>query len=148
MAGSFNRSIDILMVEDDPGDVDLTRETLEDSKITVSLNVVEDGVMALEYLRQKGQYANAKRPDMILLDLNLPKKDGREVLAEIKNDPNLKSIPVVVLTTSDANKDIVRTYDLGANCYITKPVGLEQFSTVVKSIENFWFTIVKLPKKK
>jgi two-component system response regulator len=148
MADSFNRLIEILMVEDDPGDVDLTRETLDESKIRVSLNVVEDGVKALEYLHQKGQYANAARPDMILLDLNLPKKDGREVLAEIKSDPNLRTIPVVVLTTSDADEDIFKTYDLGANCYITKPVGLDQFSKVVKSIENFWFTIVKMPKKR
>ncbi len=144
---AFNSLIEILMVEDDPGDVDLTRETLEDSKIRVSLNVVADGVMALEYLYQKGQFANAAKPDMILLDLNLPKKDGREVLAKIKSDPNLRSIPIIVLTTSDADEDIIKTYDLGANCYITKPVGLEQFSKVVKSIENFWFTIVKMPPK-
>lgn len=145
---AFNSLIEILMVEDDPGDVDLTRETLEDSKIKVSLNVVDDGVKALEYLHRTGQYADASRPDMILLDLNLPKKDGREVLAEIKNDPDLRSIPIVVLTTSDADEDIIKTYTLGANCYITKPVGLKQFAKVVKSIEDFWFTIVKLPPKK
>ena len=137
--------IEILLVEDDPGDVELTQESLEESKIRVKLNVVNDGVQALEYLRKQNGYANATRPDLILLDLNMPRKDGREVLAELKIDENLKMIPVVVLTTSEADEDILKSYGLGANCYITKPVGLEQFSSVIQTFENFWFTIVRLP---
>ncbi len=137
--------IDILLVEDSPADVDLTREALEDAKVRNTLHVVSDGVAALEFLRREGDYADAPRPDLILLDLNLPKKDGREVLADIKADPSLRRIPVVVLTTSEAEQDIVRSYDLHANCYVTKPVDLEQFIAVIKSIENFWLVIVKLP---
>jgi len=138
---------EVLLVEDDPGDVELTREGLLDAKMLVKLNVVDDGVKALQYLRQEGGYAGAQRPDLILLDLNMPRKDGREVLMEIKTDESLKSIPVVVLTTSEADMDIVKCYELGANCYITKPVGFEAFIKVVKSLEEFWFTVVKIPPK-
>lgn len=147
MTDPLSRPIEVLLVEDDPGDSDLTRETLEEAKVRISLHVVDDGVKALQYLRQEGRYTDAVRPDIILLDLNLPKKDGREVLAEIKKDVTLKKIPVVILTTSDAEKDIIKTYDLGASCYITKPVGLDQFTEVVKKINSFWFTIVKLPPR-
>jgi chemotaxis family two-component system response regulator Rcp1 len=136
---------EILLVEDNPGDVRLTREALKEGKILNNVSVVEDGVEALAFLRREGKYANAVRPDLILLDLNLPKKDGREVLAEIKVDPSLKKIPVVVLTTSAAEQDILKTYDLHANCYITKPVDLEQFIKIVQLIEDFWFTIARLP---
>ncbi|MEO5345919.1 MAG: response regulator [Magnetococcus sp. YQC-9] len=139
--------VEILLVEDSPGDVELTREALADSKMLNRLNVVEDGEEAMAYLRQQGRYAHATRPDVVLLDLNLPRKDGREVLEEIKADPELKAIPVVVLTTSQAEEDILRTYQLHANCYITKPVDLHQFFAVVKSVENFWFSVVKLPPK-
>ena len=139
------RPVEILLVEDNPGDVRLTRETLKDSKLLNHMSVVGDGIEAMAYLRREGKYLEATRPDLILLDLNLPKKDGREVLAEIKNNEQLRRIPVVVLTTSSAEQDIVRTYDLHANCYITKPVNLDQFSAVVKAIEEFWFTIVRLP---
>ena len=132
-------------MEDNPGDVRLTEETLKDFKVLNHLSVVGDGVEAMAFLRREGKYANASRPDLILLDLNLPKKDGREVLAEIKVDEQLKRIPVVILTTSSAEQDILNTYELHANCYITKPVDLDQFSAVVKSIEEFWFTTVKLP---
>lgn len=137
--------IDILLVEDSPADVDLTREALEDAKVRNTLHVVSDGVAAMEFLRQEGDYADAPRPDLILLDLNLPKKDGREVLADVKADPALRRIPVVILTTSEAEQDILRSYDLHANCYVTKPVDLEQFISVIKSIEKFWLVIVKLP---
>lgn len=137
--------IDILLVEDSPADVDLTREALDDAKVRNTLHVVSDGVAALDFLRRAGDYADAPRPDLILLDLNLPKKDGREVLADIKADLSLRRIPVVVLTTSEAEQDILRSYDLHANCYVTKPVDLEQFISVIKSIENFWLVIVKLP---
>ncbi|MCI0506656.1 MAG: response regulator [Gammaproteobacteria bacterium] len=137
--------IEILLVEDNPADVRLTREALKEAKVRNQLYVVEDGVAAMEFLMRKGKYADVPRPDLILLDLNLPKKDGREVLQEIKQDPSLKRIPVVVLTTSQAEEDIVRTYNLHANCYVTKPVDLDQFITIVKSIEDFWLTIVKLP---
>ena len=139
------RPVEILMVEDNPGDVDLTRETLLDSKLLNHMSVVNNGVEAMAYLRREGKYVDATRPDLILLDLNLPKKDGREVLAEVKVDERLRRIPVVVLTTSSAEKDILQTYDLHANCYITKPVNLDQFSAVVRAIEDFWFTIVRLP---
>lgn len=142
---NYYRQIEILLVEDNPGDVLLTREALKDGKITNKLNVVEDGVEAMSYLRKEGKYESANRPDLILLDLNLPRKDGREVLAEIKNDESLRLIPVVVLTTSEAEKDIVKSYKLNANCYVTKPVELDEFIHVVKSIEDFWLTIVKLP---
>jgi chemotaxis family two-component system response regulator Rcp1 len=138
-------SVEILLVEDNPGDVRLAKEALRDAKVRNNLHVVEDGVEALAYLRREGKYADAPHPDLILLDLNLPKKDGREVLAEVKADENLKRVPVVILTMSEAEEDILRTYDLHANCYITKPVDLDQFIKVVKSIEDFWFSIVKLP---
>ncbi len=139
------KPIEILLVEDNPGDVRLTAETFKDARILNHLNVARDGVAALAFLRRQGAYAGAPRPDLILLDLNLPKKDGREVLAEIKADDDLKRIPVVILTTSKAEEDIIRTYNLHANCYITKPVDLDQFIRVVQSIQNFWFTIVQLP---
>ena len=139
------RPIEILLVEDNPGDVRLTIEALKEGKVSNRLSVARDGVEALAFLRREGPHANAIRPDLILLDLNLPKKDGREVLAEIKEDTRLRRIPVVVLTTSKAEEDILRTYDLHANCYITKPVDLDQFITVVKSIDEFYFTIVRLP---
>jgi CheY-like chemotaxis protein len=138
-------AVEILLVEDNPGDVRLTREALRDGKVRNNLNVVDDGVKALAYLRREGEYANVHRPDLILLDLNLPRMSGREVLTQIKGDPDLRSIPVVVLTTSQAEQDIVRAYELNANCYVTKPVDLDQFINVVKSIEDFWLTIVKLP---
>jgi chemotaxis family two-component system response regulator Rcp1 len=142
---TIGNPIEILLVEDNPGDVRLTVEALKEAKVRNNLHVAEDGVEALALLRQEGKYTDAPRPDLILLDLNLPKKDGREVLAEIKEDPNLKRIPVVVLTVSQAEEDILKTYDLHANCYISKPVDLDRFLTVVKSIEDFWLTIVKLP---
>lgn len=138
-------AVKILLVEDNPGDVRLTEEALREGKVRNDLYVAKDGVEALAFLNQEGEYSDVPRPDVILLDLNLPKKDGREVLAEVKADPNLKRIPVVILTTSSADEDIVKTYELHANCYITKPVDLEQFITVVQSVEDFWFTIVKLP---
>ncbi len=137
--------IEILLVEDNPGDVRLTQEALKEGKVNNALNVVEDGLEAMNYLQRKAPYENATRPDMILLDLNLPKMNGREVLAEIKADEDLKSIPVIILTTSDAEEDIVKTYSLHANCYIRKPVDLSQFIKVIKIIEEFWLTIVKLP---
>jgi len=140
-------SIEILLVEDNPGDADLAREALENSKVRNTLNVVGDGEAAMAFLRKKGKYAAATRPDLILLDLNLPKKDGREVLAEIKADEHLMRIPVVILTTSKAEEDVLKTYNLHANCYITKPIDLNQFVKVVQAIEEFWFTIVKLPPR-
>ena len=144
-ATPLGRPVEILLVEDNPGDVRLTREALREGKVRNNLAVASDGVEAVAYLRKEGEHAGAVRPDLILLDLNLPRKDGREVLAEIKADPSLRHIPVVVLTSSQAEEDIVRAYDLHANCYVTKPVDLDQFIRVVESIENFWFTIVKLP---
>ena len=137
--------IEILLVEDSPSDVDLTREALEDTKVHNNLSVVGDGVEALAFLRREGQYTNAPHPDLILLDLNLPKMGGREVLAEIKRDPDLRRVPVVVLTTSAAEQDIVESYNLHANCYVKKPVDLDAFIQVVRSIDNFWLAIVKLP---
>jgi len=137
--------IEILLVEDSPGDARLTVEAIKEGKILNHLNLVRDGVEALDFLYRRGIYSQAALPDLILLDLNLPKKDGREVLAEIKADPRLKRIPVVILTTSKAEEDILKSYDLHANCYITKPVDLDQFMKVVKSIEEFWMTLVKLP---
>ncbi|MGB2727487.1 MAG: response regulator [Halobacteriota archaeon] len=142
----IGKSVEILLVEDNPGDVRLTQEFIKESKVRNNLHVVVDGVEALEFLRGEGKYVDTPRPDLILLDLNLPRKDGREVLAEIKADEALKRIPVVVLTTSKAEQDIFKVYDLHANCYIIKPVDLEQFIEVVRSIENFWLTIVKLPR--
>jgi chemotaxis family two-component system response regulator Rcp1 len=138
--------VDILLVEDNSGDVRLTREALKDSKLLNNLFHVADGEAAMAFLRRSGAHANAPRPDLILLDLNLPKKDGREVLDEIKTDAKLKSIPVVILTVSSADEDILKTYNLHANCFITKPIDFDQFLKVVKSIEDFWLTIVKLPK--
>ena len=139
------RPIEILLVEDSPSDAELTLEALHDAKVANRVNVVEDGVYAMEFLRRQGRWANAPRPDVILLDLNLPRKDGREVLAEIKNDDDLKSIPVVVITNSRAEQDVLRSYNLHANCYISKPVDLEQFLTVVRAIEFFWLSIIMLP---
>ena len=139
------KPVEILMVEDNPGDVRLTQEALKEGRLWNHLAVARDGVEALEFLRQKGRFRKAARPDLILLDLNLPKKDGREVLAEIKADEALKLIPVVVLTTSKSEEDILKSYKLHANCYITKPVDFPQFAAVVQSIEDFWFTVVKLP---
>jgi two-component system, chemotaxis family, response regulator Rcp1 len=141
------KRIEILLVEDNLGDIRLTEEALKESNLIVNLRVVRDGVEALEFLRGKGTYVGAVNPDLILLDLNLPRKDGREVLHEIKNDADLKRIPVVVLTTSEAESDIMATYGCHANCYITKPVAMEQFIKIVKLLEEFWFTIVKLPPR-
>ncbi|MDH6055682.1 response regulator [Umezakia ovalisporum] len=137
--------IEVLLVEDNASDAHLTRMALEDSKIAVNLHVVEDGVEAMAFLRKQEQYNQVPHPDIILLDLNLPKKDGREVLAEIKADQNLRGIPIVVLTTSQWSEDILKVYNLSANCFITKPVDFDQFVKIVQSIENFWFAIVKLP---
>jgi two-component system, chemotaxis family, response regulator Rcp1 len=141
------RTIDILMVEDDPGDVRLTREALKGSKVLHSLNVVEDGVAALDYLRKAPPWQDAVRPDIVLLDLNLPRKDGREVLAAMKQDAALRTIPVVILTTSQAEEDVLRAYNLNANCYVTKPVDFDQFMRIVRTIEDFWLTVVTLPPK-
>jgi len=141
------KPIEILLVEDSPSDAALTREALEAGKITNNLNHVVNGVAAMEYLRRQGKFAKAPRPDLIMLDLNLPRKDGREVLEELKNDPSLKIIPVIVLTTSRSDQDILRSYELNANCYITKPVDFQHFIEVVKSIENFWLSVVTLPPK-
>ncbi len=140
------KAIDILLVEDNPGDIRLTREVMKETKVNNKLYVVEDGEEAMRYLRKEGKYADAPHPDLILLDLNLPKKDGREVLSEIKSDEGLRRMPVVVLTTSKAEEDVFRTYDLHANCYITKPVDWEQFMHVIQSVEDFWLTIVRLPE--
>jgi two-component system, chemotaxis family, response regulator Rcp1 len=137
--------IEVLLVEDSPGDVRLTREALKDAKMHISLQVVSDGIEAMAYLRREKNYADAPRPDLILLDLNLPKKDGRDVLKEIKESDELKTIPVVILTTSASREDISRSYELHANCYITKPVNLQGFVKVVQSIDNFWLSVVKLP---
>jgi chemotaxis family two-component system response regulator Rcp1 len=145
---SLSQPIDILLVEDNEGDVRLTKEVFKDSKVRNNLIVANNGVEALACLRKQGKFANTVRPDLILLDLNLPVKDGRAVLAEIKEDPDFKRIPVVILTTSKAEEDILRTYNLHANCYVTKPVDLEQFVKVVKSMEDFWLAIVKLPNHK
>lgn len=138
--------LEILLIEDNPGDVRLTSIALKRSKILINLNVVQDGIKALAYLRNEGEFMDAIRPDLIFLDLNLPGLDGREVLAEIKNDPALSSIPVVVLTCSNAEEDILRSYALHANCFITKPVDLNQFIKIVSTIEDFWFTVVRLPR--
>ncbi len=140
-------TIDILLVEDNPADVLLAREALEESKLLCNLHVVNDGEAAMAFLRQEGDYKAMPRPDLVLLDLNLPRKDGREVLQEIKADERIRSIPVVVLTMSQADEDTMKTYQAGANCFITKPIEFDQFIKVVRSIEEFWFTIVKLPQK-
>jgi CheY-like chemotaxis protein len=139
--------IEVLLVEDDPGDVLMTQEAFEEHKVRNNLAVVNDGAEALAYLRQEGQYADAARPDLVLLDLNLPRRDGREVLAEIKSDPELRQIPVVVLTTSQADEDIARSYQLHANAYVTKPVDFERFITVVRQIDEFFVSVVKLPPR-
>ena len=141
------RLVEILLVEDNPGDVRLTQEGLKETKMLNNLHVAMDGAEAMDFLHKKGKFADAPRPDLILLDLNLPKKDGRQVLAEIKSDDSLKRIPVVVLTVSQAEEDIMRSYNLHANCYISKPVDFNQFLTVIRSIDNFWLGIVKLPEK-
>jgi len=143
----MGRPVEILLVEDNAGDIRLAREGLRECKLLNNLHVAEDGVRALAFLRREGEHAKAPRPDLIMLDLNLPRKDGREVLREIKEDDDLKRIPVVILTTSKAEEDIVKSYSLHANCYVTKPLAIEQFVTVVKAIESFWFTIVKLPPR-
>jgi two-component system, chemotaxis family, response regulator Rcp1 len=140
--------VEILLVEDNPGDVRLTKEALKEGKVYSNLHWAKDGVEALEFLRRRGNFADVPRPDIILLDLNLPKKDGREVLAEIKSDDDLKRIPVVILTTSKAEEDVLRSYQLHANCYVTKPVDLEKFIVVVQSIDRFWLTVVTLPNGK
>src|SRR5664279_2720675 len=139
------KPIEILLVEDNPGDADLAREALEGGKFHNDLHVVDDGEKAMAFLRREGPYADAPRPGLILLDLNLPKQDGRQVLAEIKEDDNLRRIPVVILTTSRAEEDVIKSYDLHCNCYITKPIDLNQFLSVVRSIEDFWLSIVVLP---
>ena len=145
--GTDATAIEVLLVEDSPGDVRLTREAFKDAKVHLNLHVASDGVEAMDFLNRVGKYARVPRPDLILLDLNLPKKDGREVLEEVKESPALKSIPVVILTTSASDADILRSYRLHANCYITKPVGLDGFLKVVKSIDSFWLSVVKLPRE-
>jgi two-component system, chemotaxis family, response regulator Rcp1 len=145
--GTGEAPIEVLLVEDSPGDVRLTREAFKDAKVLINLNVASDGVEAMAFLNREGNNANAPRPDLILLDLNLPKKDGREVLAELKESPALKSIPVVILTTSASEADIQGSYQHHANCYITKPVDLDGFLKVVRSIDSFWLTVVKLPRE-
>ena len=146
--GTDAEGIQVLLVEDSPGDVRLTQEAFKDAKVHISLHVASDGAEAMAFLERKGEHSDAPRPDLILLDLNLPKKDGREVLEEIKQSPTLKSIPVVVLTTSASEEDILRSYLLHANCYITKPVDLDGFLKVVKSIDSFWLSVVKLPQQR
>jgi chemotaxis family two-component system response regulator Rcp1 len=139
------RAITVLMVEDDPDDVYLTQEALRASRLRINLPVVNDGVAAMQYLRGEGEFTQCRRPDLVLLDLNLPRMDGREVLMEIKEDPTLTDIPVVILTTSQAEEDIASSYRQHASCYISKPVGIQEFRSVLSSIESFWFTVVQLP---
>ncbi|HEX5365649.1 MAG TPA: response regulator [Acidimicrobiales bacterium] len=139
------RPVEVLLVEDDEGDVLMTREALDEGKVVNRLNVVGDGVEAIAYLRRSGRYAEAARPDLVLLDLNLPKRDGRQVLAEVKDDPDLRRIPIVVLTTSEAEEDVVRSYDLHANAYVTKPVDFERFVEVIRQIDEFFISVVRLP---
>ena len=139
------RAIEILLVEDNPGDIRLTQEALKENKIRNNLHVAKDGVEAMQFLRQINGFKDAPRPDLVLLDLNLPKKDGREVLAEIKTDEKLRAIPVVILTTSDAEDDVAKAYQMYANCYVRKPINLNRFIDVIKVIENFWLSIVELP---
>lgn len=141
------RPIEILLVEDSPSDADLTVDAFSEARVLNNLHWVEDGVEALTFLRRQGQYSDVPRPDLILLDLNMPKKDGREVLAEIKADSKLKRIPVIILTTSAAERDILKTYELNGNCYVTKPIDVEQFMSVVKIIEAFWLAVVQLPSE-
>jgi chemotaxis family two-component system response regulator Rcp1 len=145
--GENGSRIEILLVEDSPGDVRLTREAFKDAKVLINLHVASDGAEAMAFLGREGKHANDPRPDLILLDLNLPKKDGRTVLAEIKGNPDLQIIPVVILTTSESEADILKSYMLHANCYITKPVNLDGFLRVVKSIDNFWLSVVRLPRE-
>jgi len=145
MARRQSRPVEVLLVEDNPGDVRLTQEALKDGRVLVNLSVAADGVEAMEFLRRRGSHAGKARPDLILLDLNLPRKNGREVLEEIKADDDLRRIPVIVMTTSKAEQDIYKAYNLNANCYVTKPVDLDEFLNVVRSIEDFWLTIVTLP---
>jgi chemotaxis family two-component system response regulator Rcp1 len=145
--GSDAKPMEVLLVEDSPGDVRLTREALKDAKLHINLHIASDGIEAMAFLKREGHYVRVPRPDLILLDLNLPRKDGREVLEEIKRNPVLKSIPVVILTTSASEADILRSYLLHANCYITKPVDLKGFLDVVKSIDHFWLSVVKLPRE-
>jgi chemotaxis family two-component system response regulator Rcp1 len=145
--GTTATPVEVLLVEDSPGDVRLTKEAFKDAKVHINLHVASDGAEAMAFLGREGEHANVPRPDLILLDLNLPKKDGREVLAEVKASPSLKSIPVVILTTSASEEDILRSYLLHANCYITKPVDLDGFLKVVKSVDNFWLSVVKLPRE-
>ncbi|MCK2243374.1 response regulator [Crossiella sp. S99.2] len=146
MDPSISRPIEVLLVEDDPGDVLMTTEAFEENKVGNRLHVVSDGVAAMAFLRREGEYAQAPRPDLVLLDLNLPKMDGREVLSEIKNDPALRRIPVVILTTSEAEEDVLRSYQLHANAYVTKPVDFEQFVKVVRQVDDFFLTVVRLPR--
>ena len=146
MTESFVDVVDVLLVEDDPGDVLMTREAFEHHKLRNKLHVVADGVEALQFLRREGEYADAPRPGLVLLDLNLPRKDGRQVLADIKSDEALRSIPVVVLTTSEAEEDILRSYNLHANAYVTKPVDFDRFIDVIRQIDDFFVTVVKLPR--
>ncbi len=141
------KPIRILLVEDSPADIRLTREVLKDERVRENLSVVQDGVEALAYLKKEGQYENAPRPDLILLDLNLPRKDGRAVLSALKSDANLRKIPVVVLTTSQDQQEVHNAYDLNANCFITKPVDLEEFTRVIKAIEDFWLSVAELPRE-
>jgi chemotaxis family two-component system response regulator Rcp1 len=144
--GFSGKPVEVLLVEDNPGDIRLTQEAFREGKVMNTLHIAMDGVEAMEFVHREGKFADSQRPDLILLDLNLPKKDGREVLEEIKSDDKLKSIPVVILTTSRAEEDIIRTYNSQCNCYITKPIDLKQFLLVVQSIEDFWLSMVKLPK--
>ena len=143
----FSQPIEVLHVEDNPGDVRLTKEALKGSNLRCRINVVEDGTEALHFLRREGRHANAVRPNLILLDLNLPKKNGREVLKEIKTDLDLKRIPVVVFTSSNSEQDVLRSYDSHANCYITKPIGINEFPKVIHSIESFWLRVAQLPMR-
>ena len=145
MNESDSTLVEILLVEDNPGDISLTREAFEETRLPITLHVVRDGVEAMEFLRREGEHGVAPRPDLILLDLNLPRMDGREVLAKIKNDPELKTIPVIVMTTSDAHQDVLKAYDLHANCYQIKPVDVEEFFAMVQAIESYWFNMTQLP---
>jgi len=145
MPNNTYKPVNILIVEDNAGDARLIEEVLKEGKLLNSLNFVKDGIEAMEFLHNSGEYTKVPRPDLIILDLNLPKKDGREVLSEIKTDIELKKIPVVVMTSSQSEEDVLKSYNLHANCYITKPIDFDQFVTIVKSIEDFWFSIVKLP---
>ncbi len=143
----MHRAVEVLLVEDDPGDVKLTKKSFSESRMRVNLTHVPNGLKAIEYLRQSGEYERAVRPDLIIMDLNMPIKDGRKTLEELKGDKNFRKIPIVILTTSDADTDIIKTYDLGANCFITKPVDYKQFQKTVDEISDFWFSVVKLPNQ-